>query len=425
MSTRNGPGSESGDDALYKVGEPPPEDNPRCGKGDGTYIVRVSKRYQTPREIALTVGLAALLIAVAVGVFGPRVWKNAWVARSPFLNKAKSKPSPLAAAPLPEPRPEEMVPLDQVVTTVDPLRGGGLSAPHGAAALRIPPGAVNSPTAIALSRLAVEGAADPLPQAFDLRPEGLSFERPVTLAIPFPPGADPEAVEIAVFDPQLQKWVPEPSQSAVAESQTIEAALSHFSLRRLRVRPGMNYPFDPGRARAGFLLTSDAEATFERYLEGRWQAVDRKTPAARELLKAGRMGRHALIVSGRLRAVIGPSPANEPLSDSDRAVTVPAASPLAREAWVRVRRLDEEGFPTGRETLARVIGPTPAGLVAAGVPVRLSRGALEALGWRWDDDFGLSPGGEDPGWLRARVGPAAERQPFFPVALQAARPPGG
>lgn len=375
-------------------------------------------------QTAIAVVIVANVIALALFLVGHRIWKG-WIKPDGTPHRMAHKPR-AESPPLPaEPFPEAMLPLDQTVAEIDPAKGGTLSATGGTARLSIPPGAVGAPTAVVLARLQVENSPDPLPLAFDLRPEGLRFVEPAHLEIPLPPGVDPGRVEIAVFDPGSRKWVPELIQQAGDEGRSVIAALAHFSLRRIRIRPGMDYALDPGRVRAGFFLTSDAEATFERYLDGRWQAVERRSPAARELLKIGRMGRHSLILSGRLRAVIGPSPANEPLIDSDRAVTLPEDHPLARTGWVKVRRLDEEGNPMAQSTPARVIGVTPVGMVASGVAVRLSRGALEALGWRWEVDFGVSPALDDQGWLSARSGNGESRLAYFPVAIEASHPPGG
>ncbi len=290
-----------------------------------------------------------------------------------------------------------------------------LALPGGAGRLVIPAGAVARDTTFT----AVEHRGLP-PDAVvvDLQPDGLRLQRPARLEMLAPPGYTLEELEIAAFDRKSARWVREPQQGPGDDGDHLRAHITHLSLRRVRIRPGMNFPYDPSRARGTFFLESDPGNFYEKLIGGRWQIVGRQTAAYRELVKMGRTRRTDLIASGRLRAVAGPAPGQAPLSDSLRQVQLPAGALEARTGWVRVTRLGTDGAKTGFTTIARVI-PLSDDLVERDGPVvRMSRAVVEALGLTWGVDFGVfGPDGERTTIHFPASGAASERR-FIPVALE-------
>jgi hypothetical protein len=243
------------------------------------------------------------------------------------------------------------------------------------------------------------------------------------LNLPLPVGFAPKQVEIADFDATRNRWEPEPVQGFDPGSGRLAAEISHFSFRRVRIRPGMNFPYDPKRSGATFALADDLGQSFEKLVAGRWVAVGRRTPEYRELVQVGRTGRHALIAAGRLRAVAGPPHARAVLDDDRVTASLPAGVPEGRTGWVRVTALDGRGRPTPRTIIAQVIGETPPALVQSGLAVRLSRAAMEQLGLEYGVDFGIDREATEQGWIRYTA--AADGVEMFqvPVQLEPAEPP--
>jgi hypothetical protein len=317
--------------------------------------------------------------------------------------------------------PDVLVPVGQRRRLVD-AAGGELAVPGNLGRLTVPSGAIEASTEVTVELLQDDSGGEPV---IDLRPDGLRLARPARLELPLPAGVAADEAEIVVFDDTRGGWVPEEIQEVPAERDRIVASIAHFSLRRLRIRPGLAFPFDPRRARGAPLLVSDASNAFEALADGRWQRVQRKTTAYRDLLKAGRIGRHDLIASGRLRAVAG----GDVLADELRLVALPSGAEEARTGWVRVVRLDASGAPTSFATVARVVALEPAPAEASGI-VRLSRATLEALGLAWNVDFGTAGAtgdgdGDGPGersWIR--VGTTAGTAPlaYLPLRIESWEP---
>ncbi len=311
-----------------------------------------------------------------------------------------------------EPDPDGFTAVATERATLDGA-GGALALPDDHGRLELPPNALRKRTTISAALMIDEAGH----RAIELGPDGLSFDEPVTLALALPAGHLGAESEIAVYDPEKAAWVAEPDQRFDESTHALVAKIAHFSLRRVRVRPGMNFPFDPQRARGTFFLESDPTNSFEKLVDGRWQTVNRKTPAYRELVKLGRLGRHDLIASGRLRAVVGPAGDGEALSDDLRAVLLPEGAPAARTGWVRLVRLDEKGRDTRFATIARVVSsPDAADATASTVP--LSRAAMEALGLAWGRDFGADSADPDQRWVRVRTGNGTQTLPYVPLRIE-------
>ncbi len=379
-----------------------------------------------PRErwqVPVAVALAAIIVFLAVVLLGPQVID---LVRSRLRGPASSRRARAApgarAAASPGPTFDDMEPLDRVAVTVRAAEGATVVAPGGFARLEIPPDALRRDRQVVAVRWLVDHPADPTGFALDLQPDGLTFRRPVRLEMALPPGIEPSQAEIVAWDPARRAWVPELDQAPSADGTRLVARLSHFSLRRIRIHPGMNYPYDPDRGRATFYLETDAGNTFERLVEGRWKAVRRRTSAYRELMKMGRLGRHDLILSGRLRAITGPRPRPEVFEDERRTVAMPPGVPEARTGWVEIERLDGNGKPTGTRVIARVndYGPGPAPR-RAGVIVDMTRATMEALGFTWGRDFGLARGNPDLAWIRIPDGRGGTTH-HVPVRVRAFEP---
>lgn len=298
--------------------------------------------------------------------------------------------------------------------------GGTVASRGGSVRLDIPPFALEEDSRVDLVRFAVPEEGGPGLFAYDLRPDGLVLHRPARLTMAVPLGFAPEELEISVFDLATSRWRREPDQSVAEGDDALSARLSHFSLRRVRIRPGMEYPFDPHHGRATFYLESDAGNSYERYVEGRWQAVRRRTPSYRDLMRMGRVGRMDLITTGRLRAVTGARPTPVVFLDTRRTAALPPGAPEAVTGWVRIRRLDRAGRPTGQQVVAHVNDYGPgAGPRHAGVIADLSRASMEALGLRWGVDFGLAEGNPDLAWIKLRQDPGSPPLRYLPVAVEA------
>jgi hypothetical protein len=364
--------------------------------------------------------IAAATIAIGFVVLGPVVID---VLRDRVPEPA-APPSPPPATETGAPSLDDLEQIDSRAARLSPAEGGTVTAPGGAARLDVPPGALAAPTEIGIVRYRIHHPRDPAGVGVDLVPDGLALARPARLEMPVPPGYDLDQVELVTFDPASGRWVPEADQVAGADGRSLVARIDHFSLRRIRIRPGMDYPGDAAQGRATFYLESDAGNSFERYIEGRWRAVDRRTPAYRDLMRLGRLGRHDLILSGRLRAVTAARPRPEIFRDHRRTVAMPAGAPQARTGWVRIRRLDEDGAFSGEEVIARVndYGPGAAPR-AAGVILDLSRAAAEALGLRWGVDFGIGSENPDLAWMSLPRG-EEEGPPlrYLPVHVEAYEP---
>lgn len=377
-------------------------------------------------SLAFLVGVGGILFW-ALGpskLPAPRWQRSLWATLSP----GKSPPADRSPAQLSDPRPESFIPLDTARAALRSEAGGSLLFPADAGKLDIPPGALRQDTGI---EAVLMTDADRGIMAVDLRPDGLSFDKPVLISLPLPPGSDPKSAEIVVFDPATQSWLPEVRQGIAADQGSLVAEITHFSLRRIRIHPGMDFPGNPHAVRGSFFLEADLANRFEKLAGGRWEAVQRQGPDLKELARRGRSGRHELIASGRLRAVLDGLTGSEVLRDELRTVILPAESPEVQTGWVKLTRLDPLGGLTTFSTVARVIPATPA--EAAGpVPgtVKLSRAAMEALGLAWGSDFGFRGDAPEQTFIRM-PGPGGEPLPFVPLRIEpwqageAGGPPGG
>jgi hypothetical protein len=374
------------------------------------------------RQRGWAVAIAAGLILLALILFGPRSYRSLSPSQdaSDMASGSGEAVEPWLPSVEGEPGPEDLFELERVQQHVRPDAPAHLEARGGLVRLDLPAGTVSQPTIVELVRYRVDHPASLDEQAFDLQPDGLSLHRPVRFGVALPLGVQPDEVEIARYDPSSGRWRAEARQSPTDDGAFLEARLRHFSLRRLRVRPGMSFPRPERAGRATFYLESDAGNTFERYVQGRWRAVDRRGRSYRELMALGRVGRHELIASGRLRAITAPRPRREVFDDGRRTVAMPAGSPQARTGWVQIERLDASGEPTGPRVVARVndIGPGP-GPRAAGVVLDMSRATTEALGLRWGEDFGLSELNPDLAWMSVRDPASGRDLRYVPVRVRA------
>ncbi len=301
-----------------------------------------------------------------------------------------------------DPDPSELVSVDAAGSEISAAAGGRIDAPAGAARLALPPGALSADARVEVARLA---EPDPLGggASVDLQPDGLVLRAPARLELPLPAGFAPEQLEIATFDADRNRWEPEPRQGFDPAGGRLVAEIAHFSFRRVRIRPGMSFPYDPKRSGATFALSDDLDQSYEKLVDGRWVAVGRRSTEYRELVSAGRGGRHALIAAGRLRAVAGPPTARAIVDDDRVTASLPAGVPEGRTGWVRVTALDERGRPTPRTVVAKVIGETPPALVQSGLSVRLA-------GRRWSS-WGSSSGSTSASTVRRRTRAGSATRP--------------
>jgi hypothetical protein len=372
------------------------------------------------RQRSWAIAIATALILVALLVFGSHRYRSLSPVTTGDEAAGAEAPEPWLPSTEEEPGPEDLVEVERVQQRVRPAEPARLEARGGLARLELPPGTVTQPTIVELVRYRVDHPASLDEQAFDLQPDGLTLHRPVRFGVALPLGVQPEEVEIARYDPSSGRWRAEARQSPTPDGRRVEAELRHFSLRRLRIRPGMSFPRPERAGRATFYLESDAGNTFERYVQGRWRAVGRSSRDYRELMALGRVGRHDLIASGRLRAITAPRPRTEVFDNGRRTVAMPAGAPEARTGWVQIERLDAHGEPTGRRVVARVndIGPGP-GPRAAGVVLDMSRATTEALGLRWGEDFGLSELDPDLAWMSVEDPATGRSLRYVPVRVRA------
>jgi len=386
----------------------------------------VGKDNRERRQTAAAWLLAGLVLGAAALALGP--WASWRFVIAPFERGGgpggtQEGSRAMAASPAQrDPDPSELLPVDVEGVEIAAFAGGRIEAPSGAARLELRPGALPADARVEIARL-----ADPDPlgggASVDLRPDGLLLLTPARLELPLPAGFAPEHVEIAAFDASRNRWEREPTQRFDPASGRLAAEIAHFSFRRVRIRPGMNFPYDPKRSGASFALADDLDQSYEKLIDGRWVAVGRRSPEYRELVQAGRAGRHALIAAGRLRAVAGPSHGRTVLDDDRVTASLPAGVPEGRTGWVRVTALDEHGRPTRRTIIAQVIGETPPALVQSGLAVRLSRAAMEQLGLVYGVDFGIDSKATDQGWIRYSAAADGVAMYRVPVQLEPAAPP--
>ncbi len=378
------------------------------------------------RQSALAVIITIVIVGAGFILFGPRLYQA--VSRVSPESDEQNRPLPVPSGTFQRgPGAEILATMDKIDRTsvrIRADRGGALISPDGAVRLEVPPFALTRDMDVEIVRYAVEGEDVIDAFVYDLQPDGLRLQRPAKLSMALPLGYQPDEVEVSVYDLASAAWVREPDQQLAPDGDRLLARLAHFSLRRLRIRPGLRFPFEPHHGRATFYLESDAGNNFERYLEGRWTAVRRRTRTYRELMRIGRLGRMSLISSGRLRAITAARPAPMVFLDERRTAAMPAGAPEAITGWVRVRRLDARGEPTGEEVVVRIndYGPGPAPR-RAGVIIDLSRSAMEALGLEWGRDFGLADDNPDLAWIR--LDSRAEAQPvlhYLPVEIEAYDP---
>ncbi len=308
--------------------------------------------------------------------------------------------------------------VDQKRQVVSATAATVLEAPGGIGTLEVPVGAVESNTEVQISRYIVDHPNDLTGFAVDLIPDGLQLRHPATLTMLVPPGCDSGQLEIAVYDIARRTWVGEPSQCTTSDGRALVAQISHFSLRRIRVRPGMRFPSQLPEPRASVKLETDPGSFFERYFEGRWQATPRTSASYRELVAMGRGGRLDLIRSGRLRAIAAPRTGAAAWSDGEVLASLPGGSPLAQTGWVRIDRLDAAGQPTGQSVLAEVRGNGPNRQAQqAGVEIELSRTALERLGFQTGVDFGVDPQQPERTFMLIPGAPGLKPLNYLPVRL--------
>lgn len=383
-----------------------------------TYIGRVRRWPRERRQRFVALALAATIIGLALVALAPRFAAVLLLAPDPREGTALT-PRPQT---VPEPTPEEFVRLDTARYRLEPGRAAALRAPGGIAALAIGRDALRAPVEVELVRHASD-ASDPLGHAVDLRPDGLSFHEPARLALRIPPGFEPRDVQIVVWDRAAREWRPESRQAPSAEGRELVAQIEHFSLRRLRIRPGMAYPRSADRGRATVAFAADPGRGLERYVAGRWEALERSSERYRELMRSGRMRRHALIASGRLRAVASSPRGRVALNDREPTAALDAEHPAAQTGFVLVRRLDARGGAEGEGVIARVVTPGPGRTARrAGIVVALSPAALEALGLVRGVDFGLAGADDDVPWIEV-VDERGQRRHHVPVTVEAADRP--
>lgn len=315
--------------------------------------------------------------------------------------------------------------LDSRRSRVSATQGGVVEGSSGSCALTIPAGALQADTVVQLSRYRLEHPAAPSAEAIDLLPDGLTLTRPAELSMRLPLGIDATQVELAVFEPASRRWISEPTQHAGADGRQLIASISHFSLRRLRIRPGMSFPSALPEPRGVLRLESDENGFFEQFVKGRWQTIDRTAASYRELVSVGRAGRLDLIRSGRLRMLAGPDARAGRWSDDESLVALPPNHPAAHAETVVLQRLDSRGRPVGPVITAQVRGVGPnAAQQQLGIVAILSRHALEQLGLSSGSDFGVSA--EHPELLYMRVPDAAGQVgplPYVTLSITASTAP--
>lgn len=371
-----------------------------------------------------------MTIVLACVSFGPQVYRFIRPAPISFgpgalapggEDGADMRPTATRGAETGEPGWSDLEPVDRASARYEPGRALDLGAPGGLGRLELSADALEIDRDISIVRYEVADHPDATGYALDLLPDGLQLQSPARLVLPLPQGVLAEQAEIVVLDTETGAWIPEPDQGVGEDGRTLVAGLTHFSLRRIRVRPGLAYPFQAGRGRATLRLESDHQNTFQRYVDGRWKKVARESTSYRELMRAGRRGRLALILTGRLRALATGLRRAEVMRDHQRIVSLPASSPHAHTGWVMLHRIDASGHRSGQSVIARVAGPpVPDDLVRAGVVAQLSRATLEALGLEWGREMGLDPSGGELAWLRVPGGGEEEEMlAHLPVELEA------
>ncbi len=368
--------------------------------------------------------IATLVIGAGIVLFGDQVLLPA-LKSAPRGGAAPPQATASRARPQAEEGPalEDLQEVDRVSMRIGADRGGRIAAPGGAATIEIPPQALAGDTDVSLVRMVAPARGGGVHFAYDLRPDGLRLRRPAKLELVLPIGVDPGEAEIVTYDVPTSSWQPESDQDAASGGEFLTARLSHFSLRRVRIRPGMSFLAEANEGRATFYLEADAGNSFERYLEGRWQAVLPGSLRYRDLMRLGRLGRHNLIATGRLRAITGARPVPTVFRDERRTVAMPRGAPQARTGWVEIQRLDDEARPTGHRVVARVndYGPGPRPR-QAGVIIDLSRATMEALGLDWGHDFGLSSENPDLAFMRVPSTAASSSLHYLPVRVTAYDP---
>ncbi len=374
------------------------------------------------RQKWTAIAVAALIVALGAVLLAPYV-PNVFEREPPVENVSAAPRPPIPPVGRGEPGPENLVPIDRSRLHVTAAEGGTLSAPGGGLRLELPPRALRQDTTLEIVRFAVAEGAAVDHFAYDLQPDGLELARPARVHVDAPLGFAPDELELVVYDIPEGRWLPEPDQARSPDGSGVDALISHFSLRRIRVRPGMDFLTDEQKGRGTFYLESDAGNNFERLTDGRWVPVAQRSASYRDLMRLGRLGRMDLITSGRLRAITAARPLPTVFRDRRRTVAMPPGAPAARTGWVKLTRLDARGEPTGHEVIARLsdYGPGPAPR-AAGVIADLSRATMEALGLRWGEHFGVGGDNPDLAWIRVPVD--GERPPlrYVPLAVEAYDP---
>lgn len=170
--------------------------------------------------------------------------KGAWKLPAEFL---QLELPPLQDVPLPKDEPRKRSwpaePLKPVATkdlpikssasgAVTPEAGGTVSLKNGAQ-VRIPAGSVTQPVTVQLLEIKPSGSDEGTCTLFRLEPDGLRFNTPATLVLPFEAAKtakdskDAPPVTVSVLDP-TKGWEPLPAQVNAADG-TVTAQINHFS----------------------------------------------------------------------------------------------------------------------------------------------------------------------------------------------------
>lgn len=369
-----------------------------------------------PPRRQLQVALAAVF---ALGFAILAIWLQRADHGPDVVGRGRPAPSRVGDAEGADPTGWNLRAVDAAVVRASAAAGAVLRLPGGLGQLSIPDGAVARETTFT----AVERRGLPPDLVvIDLQPDGLRLQRAARLELAAPLGYALGELEIAAFDPRSGRWLREPHQAPGADGLRLVAEITHLSLRRVRIRPGMNFPYDPARVRGTFFLESDPGNVFEKLVAGKWRIVGRHTAAFRDLVKAGRARRSDLIASGRLRAVARADAPGELLSDSLRQVLLPAGAAEARTGWVRVTRLGPKGEKTTFTAVARVIVVDDAAIERDGPVIRMSRAVMEALGLTWGVDFGVAEAHSELTTINIARNQGAPALRFVPVALDSWAP---
>lgn len=134
---------------------------------------------------------------------------------------------------------------------------GGIVRAASGTAVDVPAGALSSPTSIQISALASAPEATGLSlrgDVYSFEPDGLRFDSPATLRLPYSGGAPGEVVRIATYDPSAQEWTE--VAGSVARDGSVTVPVVHFSI----YAPMARDEGDPAGGRIAGNVTSDDAA---------------------------------------------------------------------------------------------------------------------------------------------------------------------